>query len=441
MTEKVFPGKTQKGLPFRDHQQNAQYYNLNISKTGDPAILETVQSKSKTFFKEKKDNEDKHGSTLSLNIAAYKRDIFVDRNTVSTPPSKTFVKSWKKKTPLIGSKVAAPFEFPRQQESQENQPELMHFRASQKLLNPNADASGGKKSSLCIASPTGWKQFSNVASVLPDDDLHTLISFHQEVCTVQPAQLVLPTATVTICLKKNEIYFQRASETLPVTALLCTIGIMNIENIDDDEFFNLKIHCQIVSEHLEFVVKNYNLLFEDDEQPSESPEDLVTLITTTDTAIVSEADPESHVAVITPAKEQLTNLLAALKQQKDSNFASPTRPISTSKLHHNLSVRGLCPARITEIRSLIESKQLDLNSVIFHVVNHGAIPDNFEIAKGNQTFAAYLQLKNAKKSVPPTLKCKIYETSPTFGILEVALNANKVSKDQPLSYTEKARLF
>uniref|UniRef100_A0A914PAC2 Uncharacterized protein n=1 Tax=Panagrolaimus davidi TaxID=227884 RepID=A0A914PAC2_9BILA len=63
--------------------------------------------------------------------------------------------------------------------------------------------------------------------------------------------------------------------------------------------------------------------------------------------------------------------------------------------------------------------------------------DNYEIAKGNHTFAACLQAKAAKKWVPQNLKCKVYERSDKYGVLEIALTARKISKDYPLSYIEK----
>uniref|UniRef100_A0AC34GJG4 Uncharacterized protein n=1 Tax=Panagrolaimus sp. ES5 TaxID=591445 RepID=A0AC34GJG4_9BILA len=112
-------------------------------------------------------------------------------------------------------------------------------------------------------------------------------------------------------------------------------------------------------------------------------------------------------------------------------FASPTNSILATKIHHNLAVRCLCEPRINEIRILIENKQLDFNSIVFHVLPHRTIPDNFEVVKGNQTFAAYLQLKSLKKPVPSTLKCRVYEKNSDIGPLEIALNASKTKNEQP----------
>uniref|UniRef100_A0A914Z3X2 Uncharacterized protein n=1 Tax=Panagrolaimus superbus TaxID=310955 RepID=A0A914Z3X2_9BILA len=86
---------------------------------------------------------------------------------------------------------------------------------------------------------------------------------------------------------------------------------------------------------------------------------------------------------------------------------------------------------------LIESKQIDFNNIIFHVVNHPTIPDNYEIAKGNHSFAAYLQLKASRKPVPSTLKCKVYERKENYGIFEIALTAGQVIKGSSYSYMEK----
>uniref|UniRef100_A0AC34G283 Uncharacterized protein n=1 Tax=Panagrolaimus sp. ES5 TaxID=591445 RepID=A0AC34G283_9BILA len=89
--------------------------------------------------KEEKDSKSANNSTLSLHIAAYE-------NSIEVSP-KEFNEKENAKTSLIKTKqiftdsaptIKHPFEFSRQQENQNNsKPEMMQFKASQRLLNPN----------------------------------------------------------------------------------------------------------------------------------------------------------------------------------------------------------------------------------------------------------------------------------------------------------------
>uniref|UniRef100_A0AC34FLF1 Uncharacterized protein n=1 Tax=Panagrolaimus sp. ES5 TaxID=591445 RepID=A0AC34FLF1_9BILA len=86
-----------------------------------------------------------NNSTLSLHIAAYENSITsddsdgVERESLKAKDEKSgFAKKWETSNHLVNlSIIQNPFEFPRQQDDRAGYPDLMQFRASQRLLNPN----------------------------------------------------------------------------------------------------------------------------------------------------------------------------------------------------------------------------------------------------------------------------------------------------------------
>uniref|UniRef100_A0AC34FSE3 TFIIS N-terminal domain-containing protein n=1 Tax=Panagrolaimus sp. ES5 TaxID=591445 RepID=A0AC34FSE3_9BILA len=84
-------------------------------------------------------------STLSLHIAAYENSVEASAHTNECNEEKEGSNNgksglYKKAKQIIAGPVSTvqnPFEFPRQHENETGEPEVMQFKASQKLLNPN----------------------------------------------------------------------------------------------------------------------------------------------------------------------------------------------------------------------------------------------------------------------------------------------------------------
>uniref|UniRef100_A0AC34G044 Uncharacterized protein n=1 Tax=Panagrolaimus sp. ES5 TaxID=591445 RepID=A0AC34G044_9BILA len=91
----------------------------------------------------KKDISNPNSNTLSLHIAAYENTIETQSELMDDKIEEkaNLNKQWKYvKQLFLGSSsvIQNPFEFPRQQENDATKtPELMQFKASQRLLTPN----------------------------------------------------------------------------------------------------------------------------------------------------------------------------------------------------------------------------------------------------------------------------------------------------------------
>uniref|UniRef100_A0A914YLU8 Uncharacterized protein n=1 Tax=Panagrolaimus superbus TaxID=310955 RepID=A0A914YLU8_9BILA len=91
-----------------------------------------------------KKSKSANNSTLSLHIAAYENAIEADgskKELLQKSETTGLIKKWKNLNncvPGLTLVIQNPFEFPRQQDNnQNNRPQIMQFNAAQKLLNPN----------------------------------------------------------------------------------------------------------------------------------------------------------------------------------------------------------------------------------------------------------------------------------------------------------------
>uniref|UniRef100_A0AC34FYE8 Uncharacterized protein n=1 Tax=Panagrolaimus sp. ES5 TaxID=591445 RepID=A0AC34FYE8_9BILA len=103
-----------------------QTFDFSMTKKHDDYIADSSVKPS-----------DNSKSTLSLHIAAYENSVEeADCETLIIPPIKSF-------NPINQLQLGFHqnlFEFPRQQKDQKTKPEVIKFKSSKKLLNPNIEA-------------------------------------------------------------------------------------------------------------------------------------------------------------------------------------------------------------------------------------------------------------------------------------------------------------
>uniref|UniRef100_A0AC34GVD1 Uncharacterized protein n=1 Tax=Panagrolaimus sp. ES5 TaxID=591445 RepID=A0AC34GVD1_9BILA len=140
-----------------DKKLESVYLKSRNQSTKNDQYSKTLKSLS--FFDEvekdvkKPGNNNLNNSTLSLHIVAYENSIEASGDTVSVDKNEglkkntQLIEKWQNSERIFADSIIQnPFEFPRQQKEGKNvDPEVMQFKASQKLLNPNKSTKSKRK--------------------------------------------------------------------------------------------------------------------------------------------------------------------------------------------------------------------------------------------------------------------------------------------------------
>uniref|UniRef100_A0AC34GYE7 Uncharacterized protein n=1 Tax=Panagrolaimus sp. ES5 TaxID=591445 RepID=A0AC34GYE7_9BILA len=124
-----------------NHTVSKKYgtWNKNIQPSHQKSFDHTginEQYKEETSNKFK-NSSSTNSSTLSLHIAAYENSIDFEWIPDNQLRDHKYKKNKRKRFGKKSKPKEVPFEIPRQQENQNTEPEVMQFKASQRILNPN----------------------------------------------------------------------------------------------------------------------------------------------------------------------------------------------------------------------------------------------------------------------------------------------------------------
>jgi hypothetical protein len=142
IVSKIIKEENRKVLDLTDHEDHnlqsssiSNSWNKNSSLKSS-ACSSSFNSKDDNFKKKEKRNYSiKNDSTLSLHIAAYEKSV--EGQNFEENETKNEISITKPDTKAMFIDFQNPFEFLRQQKEEVSTPEIMQFKASQKLLNAN----------------------------------------------------------------------------------------------------------------------------------------------------------------------------------------------------------------------------------------------------------------------------------------------------------------
>uniref|UniRef100_A0AC34F0D9 Conserved oligomeric Golgi complex subunit 8 n=1 Tax=Panagrolaimus sp. ES5 TaxID=591445 RepID=A0AC34F0D9_9BILA len=150
-------------------------------------MFERKKENRQQYFSKKDNLSNVNTSTLSLHIAAYENSAEASAHANEFNEEKEdskmsngksiLAEKWKKAKQIIAGPlpvVQNPFEFPRQQRNQIREPEVMQFKASQRLLNPNESRAEDQQKRIWGSMDIYDEQLGEQASIEKDIQQLTL---------------------------------------------------------------------------------------------------------------------------------------------------------------------------------------------------------------------------------------------------------------------------